>query len=275
MKMLQSQETCLKGRDVSTDTISGFPSDFYPNSNVYCYHDFYELELFTEGDGKHFLNGIPYRVARGYLYLIAPGDYHYMQLSCDAHFTLYNMKATVDIPSDRICRELMQYPHPYCVYLNEEMIALAVSAFSLLNECCNESKWNDPMKKSAVDCLFSLILYAISKNQTAANVSNNQRLSRLMEYIGIHYAEELSLSELASEICLSEPYFGIYFYEQTGMHIRDYINRVRLYHAVQLISDTDLTVKEIAYRVGFSSPEYLARKFREVFHAAPLDYRKK
>ena len=76
MKCFQSQFQCMKDQLITVGHIQGIPSDIYPNSEISGYHDFYELEFFTAGEGIHYINGVPYHVQPGYVYLLIPGDFH-------------------------------------------------------------------------------------------------------------------------------------------------------------------------------------------------------
>lgn len=61
---------------------------------------------------------------------------------------------------------------------------------------------------------------------------------------------------------------------ETGMTPNELLRIYRLTKAVKMLTATDLTIAEIAYRVGFSSPGYFSRCFREQFHKLPQDFRK-
>ena len=54
----------------------------------------------------------------------------------------------------------------------------------------------------------------------------------------------------------------------------DYINGVRINHALALLSQTDVPVNEIAERIGFSNPNYFHKIFKQYMNTSPLAYRK-
>ena len=59
-----------------------------------------------------------------------------------------------------------------------------------------------------------------------------------------------------------------------GMNISDYINNYKLESAKMMLEDTDLSVSEIAYKCGFSTPNYFSTSFKNKYGASPASYRK-
>ena len=60
----------------------------------------------------------------------------------------------------------------------------------------------------------------------------------------------------------------------TDLSARDFIRYVRLQRAAQLLKNSQLTVSEIAYQVGFNDPGYFTRCFKKQFNQSPLSYAK-
>ena len=61
----------------------------------------------------------------------------------------------------------------------------------------------------------------------------------------------------------------------TGMSPSEFIRQIRLRHAEQLLSRSQLTVAEVAYRVGFNNPRYLSKYFKEQYGVMPSEYKGK
>ena len=59
-----------------------------------------------------------------------------------------------------------------------------------------------------------------------------------------------------------------------GVNVGDYINDIILENAKLLLESTDLTVSEIAYANGYSSPNYFSTVFKNKYNKTPLNYRK-
>jgi two-component system response regulator YesN len=85
---------------------------------------------------------------------------------------------------------------------------------------------------------------------------------------------ELRPSMIARQVDLDLPAFSRAFKQVTGYTCTRFITLARLSAAKRMLSQDSLLVKEIAYRVGFESPNYFSRRFREVEGRTPTSYRK-
>lgn len=87
------------------------------------------------------------------------------------------------------------------------------------------------------------------------------RFAPVLSYMEAHFREDLSVSDLASQMNLSTVYFSNAF--KAAFHIapKQYILNKRLQESRQLLLETDLSVKEIAYAVGFENVNYFSELF--------------
>jgi two-component system response regulator YesN len=84
----------------------------------------------------------------------------------------------------------------------------------------------------------------------------------------------LTPSTVAAEISLDLPVFCRAFREAMGMTCTDYTALERIRVAKRLLTEDDLLVKEVAYRVGFENPNYFSRRFKEMEGRTPTSYRR-
>ncbi|MGV3532301.1 MAG: helix-turn-helix domain-containing protein [Chthoniobacteraceae bacterium] len=96
---------------------------------------------------------------------------------------------------------------------------------------------------------------------------------RAKEYIHSHAADELSLGEVARAAHTSPSYFCRLFRKTTGLNYSQYLSRVRLERAKQLLLNPNLRVSEIAYEVGFQSLTHFNRIFKKLLGESPTEYR--
>lgn len=99
-----------------------------------------------------------------------------------------------------------------------------------------------------------------------------QGVNRALDFINIHYADELTLDRLAEEGYFSPFHFHKIFKGLVGETHQKYINRIRLEKAI-LRMDDEKTLTEIAMEVGFSTPSHFAQAFRELYKTSPRAYR--
>ncbi len=81
------------------------------------------------------------------------------------------------------------------------------------------------------------------------------------------------LCELACLAGLSRTYFSPVFKEVVGMGLQDYLICARIDKAKELLSDINLTIKQIAYEAGFKDPDHFCRTFKKKTGTTPTDWR--
>ena len=97
---------------------------------------------------------------------------------------------------------------------------------------------------------------------------------RSLDLMRARLSEDISLDELAAEAQLSPFHFARMFKQSLGVPPRVYLTRLRLEKACELLETTDLPVTEIAFEVGYSSNQVLARVFLKHRRMSPSDYRR-
>jgi AraC family transcriptional regulator len=103
----------------------------------------------------------------------------------------------------------------------------------------------------------------------------HQRLIKVIEFIGQHLDEEISLERLSDVFCVSKFHFHRLFTAFTGLSLQQYIRWLRLKRAAhQLIVDKDQSIINIAINAGFESHEAFSRAFKKACGYSPNQYRR-
>lgn len=92
-------------------------------------------------------------------------------------------------------------------------------------------------------------------------------------YLRKHYAEDITLQNLAPELFVSPNYLGRIFREQTGYKLSDWLNKYRVETAKALLDDPEFKTYEVADKVGFSSYKYFSVCFLKYAGCSARDYR--
>jgi AraC-like DNA-binding protein/ligand-binding sensor protein len=100
-------------------------------------------------------------------------------------------------------------------------------------------------------------------------------IRRAKAYIAGHYGDPVSLDEMARTMHVSTFYFCKMFKRATGLTFTDYLGRVRVEKAKNLLLNPHLRVSEIAYTVGFQSLTHFNRVFRKLTGESPTDFRER
>jgi AraC-like DNA-binding protein/ligand-binding sensor protein len=98
-------------------------------------------------------------------------------------------------------------------------------------------------------------------------------IKRAKEFIYEHHTEELSLARAAKAVNMSTFYFCKTFKKVTGINFTDYLSRVRIEKAKNLLLNPNLRVSEIAFEVGFQSLTHFNRVFKKLLGQSPTEYR--
>ena len=94
------------------------------------------------------------------------------------------------------------------------------------------------------------------------------------EYLDRHFAEHISLDDLAARYYINKYYLTRVFREQFGMSITAYLQSVRITYAKQQLRFSEKSVEEIGLECGLGSLNYFSRVFRKVEGVSPTEYRR-
>lgn len=100
------------------------------------------------------------------------------------------------------------------------------------------------------------------------------KVQESIQYIQDNFKKDLKINDLISRCGISSTYFRMIFKEITGKSFVQYLNELRIYHAIVLIKRTSLNLNEISYEVGFTEFQNFHRTFRKIIGCSPSEYRK-
>ncbi len=154
--------------------------------------------------------------------------------------------------------------------------------YALLNEAIPAEQRQTPAAALQLDVDFKqLLLTAIFKQSTA--VTNTHSLDRLIDittdfpllkYLQEHYAKPIQLPELAAHFSYSKNYLIRICKRETGLTPMSLLQHIRLKHAQNYLEYTDLSVNDIAIKVGMDA-NYLTKSFTKTIGIHPLAFRKR
>lgn len=105
--------------------------------------------------------------------------------------------------------------------------------------------------------------------------SAEKNVERIKVYIETHFKENLTRESLASEVFMNPDYLSKLFKKNTGSSLMDYVTKVRIEQARELLKKTALSVSEIAIETGYSNTAYFTKMFKKYTNGVtPREYRK-
>lgn len=97
-------------------------------------------------------------------------------------------------------------------------------------------------------------------------------IQKIKKYLEMHYAENITLQDVADEICLDKSYLGRLFKEECQMTVMGCLREVRLAKAKELLL-RGMNSSEVAEKTGFGDAAYFAKSFRQATGVSPARYR--
>lgn len=165
--------------------------------------------------------------------------------------------------------------------LHELIIRMELEAY-LLGVTIYHSKNRGNSLKTMIACKSKEELRAwfIQKVfEVCSNVSSykeeqsNHVIKKAILYIENHYNKDISLDDVSREVDISPYYFSRLFKEETKENFIEYLTKLRIKKAKELLKKKELSMKHICMQVGFGTPNYFSRIFKKYVGVTPTEYR--
>lgn len=98
-------------------------------------------------------------------------------------------------------------------------------------------------------------------------------VQEVIKQVHHNYAEDISLKQLSGELHMNVMYLGQLFKKEVGMSLSKYLNDYRIEQAKTLLTETNLTVAEIGFKVGYQNQAYFYRVFKSAANKSPKEFR--
>lgn len=252
----------------------GHADGYYFNTDVGRELNEYQLLYITEGRGvfrsTHFKEAL---LREGDMFLLFPDERHSYHplpnVGWKSHWIGFKGK-NID---DRVLAGFLSVEKPiYHVGFSSEIVQLYKTAYET---AVNEEPFSQQMMAGIVNHMVG-IMYALERNmELNKNNSHKDMINRARLRIREALESNLTIQEIADELSMSYSNFRKLFKEYTGLSPAVYQQDLKLQRAKELLSTTDLSVKEIAYRLNFDSPDYFSAKFKIKTGRKPSEMRRK
>ena len=142
--------------------------------------------------------------------------------------------------------------------------------------------FNNPMMKeldknaerSVFDFIrFSAMIYDEAIEALKTVEGNSDILTNVKKYIAEHFREDIDRNDIAQVAYITPNYLSKRFRQDTGLSLRDYINKLRVKESKRLLLTTTMPVSTIAMEVGFGNISYFSTVFRKYTGTSPIEWR--
>ena len=111
-----------------------------------------------------------------------------------------------------------------------------------------------------------------SSQLSRLNAEHSRKIKTALEYIAAHYAEDLTIADVAAQCYFSEYHFMRFFKRCTGISCGDHIKQLRLEKAAEHFANGETDILTVALSVGFRNLSYFYRAFRSKYGMTPKEY---
>jgi len=243
------------------------------------YHDSYEIYLQLSGERYLFHDDICYNLKRGDLVIFKPFDIHYTESREIDYYERYVMNFRTDIFSKFLDNSelniLFDKIHSCVIHLNDEQTEELYAYFRKADAFSKRKGFlSEKLLASAIFQMVMLISDLVGTTRPAESQSIQPEILAAINYINKNYEKSITLDTISQTVHMSRYHFCRLFHRATGATFVEYLSNVRLTKVHKLLTETNLTLNEIAMRTGFSSGTHLARVFKNTYNMSSREFRK-
>ncbi len=250
------------------------PADYYFDMQKGRVLHEYQLLYVTQGKGTFRSAAGPSEgvtVEKGTMILLRPGELHSYCPDTSTGWTEYYIGfegAAFDRLIDRLGLGKGQQVWP--IGLHSELAQLYRRAIEI---AADNKTAPQPLLAGIVQHMIGLLNYLLRNRTGHATDLLEQSVEKAKIIMDERVSGEIDLYDLASELNLSYSWFRKTFKEYTGHSPARYFQLLKLRRAQRLLSDTELSIKEIAYSLGYKSTEHFFSIFKKHTGCTPTAYR--
>ncbi|MBS6007090.1 MAG: helix-turn-helix transcriptional regulator [Clostridium baratii] len=255
--------------------------DEIPNTEYHCHDDFVELSFVTSGSVDYLIEGEKFTLKKGQVLISNPGVYHMElfneQTNCtELHIGISNLSSSKG---------------SNCIDIGDTNVITLNKYKDELLKCCSEivdeqkgSKPSYPfMLKALVMKLLVLLDRELNEDINELikhDISFKSRekkviVENITEYLSKNYVKDISLETLSKNMYLSPVYISKIFKEIMGDSPINYLIKIRLSKAKELLNNSNTPIKTIAKMVGYNDPYYFSKLFKKYYGISPNKFKEK
>ncbi|MDR1723207.1 MAG: AraC family transcriptional regulator [Tannerella sp.] len=119
-----------------------------------------------------------------------------------------------------------------------------------------------------------LILIYRHLSEAFLPICSNDAMKRALSFIGTNFCKQISVSGIAKQSGISERYLRKLFERHLKLSPLEYLNRIRVDKSIELLRNTEMSVKEVCYACGFGSPQRFSKIFKQHTGSTPREITK-
>ncbi len=255
---------------------------------THCHEDFVELVLVTNGKTVNSLEGNPYQVQKGSVFVIHPGQWH--DYSCSRNLDLFNL-CIRESALRQLPLRLLTTPGYLAFFqvepafrqkksLTSQLILsgqtledVALSADRLRNVLADR----DPLSSIRAQAIFTDLVAKLAIEYQALSSTQLKPVSlqfaKVISFIEMSYSEPITVADIAQHAGLSLRSLHRACLDYAGIPPKHLLTDVRLDHARQILAAGSESITEAAFAVGFTDSNHFSKCFKTRMGCSPREFR--
>ncbi|WP_339851515.1 AraC family transcriptional regulator [Paenibacillus sp. FSL W7-1088] len=249
-------------------------------------HNGYEIHYFIQGDATFLIGDRIYKPLPGDMFIFRGGVPHRINPSREivykrsfVNFTELLLLDMLAVSQLENLMSIFRHPNGLLVHWPPEEREHITGIFKGIKE---EMDAGNTGYKTMVKLSLTQLLLRIYRKMTSERSVNDilfssqkqTSVSRVLHYLNQNYTESVSLDELSKTLHLNKYYICHSFKETTGYTISNYVIRKRVAEAKKMLLSTDAPILSISETLGFNTPVYFSRAFKQYVGVSPQAFRK-
>lgn len=237
------------------------------------WHEAVELLYFVKGKALTACNLKEYKIEKGTIFLINGNELHTAIISqFDSEFYCFQFDPQFfhNLIGNEYARFQNVIKDEDCTKLLDELISLNAEKRSIQSIAKS--------KKIAYE-FFILLTERYTQSVSDENEYKKQfkkldTFHHIVDYLDKHYMQDLCVADIAENFNMSASYLAHFFKQYAQKSIIEYVNETRIQHAKNFLEKEEISIREIALRVGFYDINYFSRKFKAITGITPTEYKR-
>ncbi len=250
-----------------------------PNAEwMHLTRQLYDFELIVVTDGILYIadHDKKFTVKKGDYLLMKPTENQHGYQSSDCSFYWIHFFTTLPFETATSDSKASE-PDSFSITIPEQGTLDSLERIVVLMKQLQDSDRRYGMA-SLNNYLTSTILSEISAQyfihgKYSHQDNSKQLFNDVMDYINWHICENIKVSDIAEYFGYNEKYLSTLFRKNSGVSLKQYILQAKMDHAKAELSDTNHSISQIGYNIGYNDPHNFTNAFKKVTGLTPSDYR--
>lgn len=226
----------------------------------------YELILVTEGTLYIADSKKEYAIEKGEYLIMTPDQFQHGYKKSDC--TFYWLHFDMDSDTKKVSSSISFPLHDRLAY-PERIIVLMKQL-----QDSDKNYHNDLLNNSLASALIAEIYcQSAAYKKYNSTKQTKQIFNDIVDFIHYHASENVKVWDIAEYFGYNEKYLSTFFKKQAGIPLKQFILNVKMDTAKAQLSDTNHSISQIAYNVGFNDPHNFSNAFKKITGLSPSEYR--